>query len=201
MRLIEFFLQAHQRHAGDAVEVTIHDAGLPITQVRIELSGGLIFGIGVHAQVGTAVFSGVVLVELDKGAAIPPPCLCRLHHQGVQHHDLPFRRIRITPLGVGVFGHLDLVDLSRCCYAVRLQYEQVTGVQGVLGGLTGGVNTSYPANGGTPGFFLGQDVVIDGGHGGDVRLDGFADVGHVLSLLPGSFVVMIPQKTRFGKAN
>ena len=119
----------------------------------------------------------------------------------MQNHDLPFRRIRVAPLGVGVFGHLDLVDLGGCRhYAVRLQHEQVAGVQGVLGCLTGGVNTSNPTDGGAAGFLLGQDVVIDGGDGGDVRLGGFTDVCHVRSLRPHSFGVMIPQKTRFGIA-
>ena len=127
--------------------------------------------------------------------------LGRVHHQSVQNHDLPFRRIRVTPLGIDVLGHLDLVDLGGCRhYAVRLQHEQVVGIQGVLGCLTGGIDTSNPTDGGAAGFLLGQDVVIDGGDGGDVRLGGFADVCHGLSLLLGSFWVMIPQKTRFGKA-
>ena len=167
----------------------------------VELPGGLVFGVGVHAQVGAAVLTGVVLVELDKGAATPLPCLGRVHHQGVQNHDLLLRRIRITPLGIDVLGHLDLVDLGGCRHhAVLLQHEQVTGIQGVLGGLLRGIDTSNPTDGGATGLLLGQDVVIDGGDGGDVRLGGFTDVCHVRSLLPHSFGVMIPQKTRFGKA-
>ena len=81
-----------------------------------------------------------------------------------------------APGGVGVFGDLRLVDLGGGDdAALFLGHIHLSGLDGVGGGLAGGVDGADPADGGAAGFLLGVDGVVDGGDLVQVAGNGLAE--------------------------
>mgnify|MGYP006888077449 CR=1 FL=1 len=82
----------------------------------------------------------------------------------MEYHDL-FRGGVLGPGGLGVLGDLLLVDLGGGHQAaVFLGHEHIPRLDGVQGGLPGGIDPPDPAHGGPSGLLFGVDVVVNGGN-------------------------------------
>jgi len=110
------------------------------------------------------VFQGIGLIKVHEAGAVAPPLGLGVHHQGVEYHDL-FRGGVLGPGGLGVLGDLLLVDLGGGHQAaVFLGHEHIPRLDGVQGGLPGGIDPPDPAHGGPSGLLFGVDVVVNGGN-------------------------------------
>ena len=141
----------------------------------------MIAGVGVHPQIGAAVFPGVVLIELHERRAVALSGAGGLHHQRVQHHHLLIRHVQIAPGHIGVHRHLDLIDAGRCHNrAVFLHHEQVIGLQRRAGRVRRGVYAPDPAYDGPAALLVVVDMLIDGRDMRDVLFGAFSDHGKAL---------------------
>lgn len=164
-------------HTGDAVEVAGHDAHFFIAQTGVEGAGGGVALVGVHAQGGAVSLAAQVLVEVYEAGGAAPALIAGVHHQGVEDEN-GVRGVVPAPGGVGLDVHLRLVDLGGGDdAALFLGHIHVSGLDGVGGGLAGGVDGADPADGGAAGFLLGVDGVVDGGDLIQVAGDGLAEHG------------------------
>ena len=142
-----------------------------VAQAGVEGAGGGVALVGVHAQSGAASLAAQVFVEVYEAGGAAPALIAGVHHQGVEDEN-GVRGVVPAPGGVGVDVHLRLVDLGGGDdAALFLGHIHVSGLDGVGGGLAGGVDGADPADGGAAGLFFG----VDGGAAGGDLVQGAGD--------------------------
>ena len=174
----QLFLQTDEVDAADGVEIAVDDVGLAIAEAGIELSGGLIAGIRVDAEDGTAVRAGIVLIELYELRPEAVPLLRRFDDERVQHHHLLRRGVK-RPVCSCVAVHLRLIDTrGGDDRAVLLHDEEVIPIERLACSFLGGIDAANPADGRLAALFEVVCMVIDGGNHGDVRRSCFSECRH-----------------------
>ena len=159
------------------MEIAGDDVRLAVAEMLVEGAGGGVDGVGVHAQTRAAALEGMALVKGHEVRADALSGGVGIDHQRVQHEDLARIR-RESPAGQRVFRHLHLVDArGGDDPPLALVHEQDIRSQRLARRRFGGVYAALPAGRARARLLAVVDALVNGGDGGDVARDGFANHG------------------------